>query len=270
MRVRPPPSKLASRVFPAGHRVAFHSGAAQGPQTATGLRGCAYKTASGRGKWPNRDPIAERGGMNLYGFVRNDGLNNIDKLGLIKYSVVQAAVQSLDAQIQNQTCSCANLKRAAALLPRQLTGTASGATVTLTATVQWRGDVETIAFYWWNCVDAQAEAGTLITTFGSDANWQQYGWKPGGTVYSTPPARTEGLISEDHPQTHTGGQNIYAGIDFGDSMHWNWMFAVVYTYCGKDGHRHAALKDPNSEFQYIWDTTGKYWATPWAPPVLNP
>jgi RHS repeat-associated protein len=34
------------------------------------------------GRWPSRDLIEERGGMNLYGFVVNDGVNNRDFLGL--------------------------------------------------------------------------------------------------------------------------------------------------------------------------------------------
>ena len=34
------------------------------------------------GRWPNRDPIGERGGLNLYGFVGNDGVNWWDFLGL--------------------------------------------------------------------------------------------------------------------------------------------------------------------------------------------
>jgi RHS repeat-associated protein len=34
------------------------------------------------GRWPARDPIRERGGLNLYGFVGNNGLNNWDQLGL--------------------------------------------------------------------------------------------------------------------------------------------------------------------------------------------
>jgi hypothetical protein len=34
------------------------------------------------GRWQSRDPIGERGGVNLYGFVSNDGLNSRDYLGL--------------------------------------------------------------------------------------------------------------------------------------------------------------------------------------------
>jgi hypothetical protein len=39
------------------------------------------KTASGIPYWPSRDPIAESGGMNLYGFVFNSPYNWIDRLG---------------------------------------------------------------------------------------------------------------------------------------------------------------------------------------------
>jgi uncharacterized protein RhaS with RHS repeats len=34
------------------------------------------------GRWTSRDPIEERGGINLYGFARNDGVNWVDVLGL--------------------------------------------------------------------------------------------------------------------------------------------------------------------------------------------
>lgn len=33
------------------------------------------------GRWPSRDPIGENGGLNLYGFVGNDGVNKTDVLG---------------------------------------------------------------------------------------------------------------------------------------------------------------------------------------------
>jgi RHS repeat-associated protein len=39
-----------------------------------------YDAASGR--WPSRDPIGEQGGINLYGFVGNDGVNKWDYLGM--------------------------------------------------------------------------------------------------------------------------------------------------------------------------------------------
>jgi RHS repeat-associated protein len=35
------------------------------------------------GRWPSRDPIEEMGGINLYGFVNNNGVNNWDLLGMV-------------------------------------------------------------------------------------------------------------------------------------------------------------------------------------------
>lgn len=34
-------------------------------------------------RWPSRDPIGEQGGVNLYGFVGNNGVDAVDRLGLI-------------------------------------------------------------------------------------------------------------------------------------------------------------------------------------------
>jgi RHS repeat-associated protein len=48
----------------------------------TGLYYYAYRYYDpATGRWPSRDPIGERGGVNLYGFVENDGLNVWDYLG---------------------------------------------------------------------------------------------------------------------------------------------------------------------------------------------
>jgi len=38
--------------------------------------------------WPNRDPIAERGGVNLYGFLDNDSITKVDCLGLYDFIFV--------------------------------------------------------------------------------------------------------------------------------------------------------------------------------------
>lgn len=35
------------------------------------------------GRWPSRDPIEEEGGLNLYGFVENNGVNEWDYLGQV-------------------------------------------------------------------------------------------------------------------------------------------------------------------------------------------
>ncbi|MCX8155570.1 MAG: RHS repeat-associated core domain-containing protein [Verrucomicrobiae bacterium] len=39
------------------------------------------------GRWPNRDPIGEKGGLNLYGFVYNDPISAVDACGLQCYRV---------------------------------------------------------------------------------------------------------------------------------------------------------------------------------------
>lgn len=38
------------------------------------------------GRWPSRDPIGERGGLNLYGFVGNDGVGRMDYLGMVGFT----------------------------------------------------------------------------------------------------------------------------------------------------------------------------------------
>ena len=48
-----------------------------------GFRRCAYQTLSRRSAWLNRDPIAEKGGVNVYEFVKNNSENRIDAFGLL-------------------------------------------------------------------------------------------------------------------------------------------------------------------------------------------
>jgi uncharacterized protein RhaS with RHS repeats len=55
-----------------------------------------------QGRWINRDPIAEDGGMNLYELVGNDGVNYIDILGL------QIFVLDVDDETKNDWTSKIN------------------------------------------------------------------------------------------------------------------------------------------------------------------
>ena len=48
----------------------------------TGLYNYGYRYYHpGLGRWTSRDPIGERGGLNLFAFVGNDGVNSVDLLG---------------------------------------------------------------------------------------------------------------------------------------------------------------------------------------------
>ena len=54
----------------------------QSLQPRQGNRPSPTTIASGRTYWPSRDPIEERGGINLYGMVKNNAVTWIDFLGL--------------------------------------------------------------------------------------------------------------------------------------------------------------------------------------------
>ena len=50
--------------------------------TETGLLYYGYRYYNAEtGRWLNRDPVEEQGGLNLYGFVDNDSINYVDDLG---------------------------------------------------------------------------------------------------------------------------------------------------------------------------------------------
>jgi hypothetical protein len=58
-------------------------------ETRRKIRPSPTKTASGIPYWPSRDPIAEKGGISLYGFVGNDGVGRVDLLGLHATTTVE-------------------------------------------------------------------------------------------------------------------------------------------------------------------------------------
>ena len=60
------------------------------------------------GRWPSRDPITERGGVNLYGFVGNDGVKWFDILGLFKKPTKDGAVEELKKALplMQEECRC--------------------------------------------------------------------------------------------------------------------------------------------------------------------
>ncbi|MEZ5328779.1 MAG: hypothetical protein R3F19_27350 [Verrucomicrobiales bacterium] len=51
--------------------------------------------------WLSRDPIGERGGLNLYGFVGNDGVNSVDVLGRAVFSDGSGIIASRRPQLSD-------------------------------------------------------------------------------------------------------------------------------------------------------------------------
>ena len=202
-----------------------------------------YQPSTGR--WLSRDPIEEDGGLNLYGFLANDGINQVDGVGLMTESEMEADQKLWDNAVKKETCCC---NKTAGVVSVSITGAASGATVNMAATIKKVGCVlEIIQYYWWNCFTAQNEYGhgNMLLHPGNhdDPPWQHSGWNPGGATYSL---------------SHAGSYNIISNYFF-DSSHWNWQAAVLYIYCAKDGHKHAALSGYSNEWEFTWDGTHNAW-----------
>lgn len=76
-----------------------------------GLRGCGYKTVSGRHEFLNQDPIQENGGINLYGFVRNNPINLFDPLGLVDCGALAGIIGRMDNLIDNAIRSMSDINQ---------------------------------------------------------------------------------------------------------------------------------------------------------------
>ncbi len=61
------------------------TGHARAPRTGVGS-GYRYYSP-GLGRWVNRDPVLEYGGLHLYGILANDLLSGTDMLGLVEFTV---------------------------------------------------------------------------------------------------------------------------------------------------------------------------------------
>ncbi len=77
----PPRQKFAYKIEPQALELHRKNGA-RSTKSASGVLYYGYRYYnSNTGRWLSRDPIAERGGVNLYGMLGNDAVNLIDLLG---------------------------------------------------------------------------------------------------------------------------------------------------------------------------------------------
>jgi RHS repeat-associated protein len=76
----PPPSSSGGFAYPVPARNLLEWG--KNAENSGSVADYTYRYYHPKtGRWPSRDPIGERGGVNLYGFVGNDGMNWWDYLG---------------------------------------------------------------------------------------------------------------------------------------------------------------------------------------------
>lgn len=68
------------------------------------------------GRWASRDPIGERGGVNLYGFVGNDGVGGVDVLGRSDLVTGGLALTMTLCQAIKCRCDCYECVRLAGAL----------------------------------------------------------------------------------------------------------------------------------------------------------
>lgn len=188
----------------------------------------------GTGRWLNRDPIAERGGPTLYGFVGNDGINQEDHLGLMKYSEIRQIQKQLDAQVSVTKCCCIHPPH-----PKyHLQGISLGGNVWAKAIVdtaeQEKACIYRIYYFWWTCYDAVKE--------GPD-NSRNQGWSSGGSSF-------QGFYEPS-------ALNQATGINWPfDPFHLALNSAAIVLEC-LGGRMHAVLIAPENE--WVWSWGGDLW-----------
>ena len=206
----------------------------------------------GTGRFLNRDPMEEKGGLNLYGFVANDGVNHVDPFGLEKWKDVLAYIKQRDKQASTHPCCDAQGKGLplGSLVPT-LTATASGMTVTGTATykVTGRGPVRVLDYVWWNCFDADFE-GSYTWGFHRHlySDWQDYGWNFGDATKSEAQQ----------------GATLPPNQDHFDAGHWDWKVCIIYLYCDK-GFFHVDYQTSSPQVEFDWNQPTKSWTNPHSP-----
>ena len=125
------------------------------------------------GRWANRDPIEEKGGFNLFGFVANDPVNHFDRLGQMRWADIVAKKNEIESQVSKIKCCCTKPVRYFYHLsgysgvtypngcPVMTANSVTGYEV-LDSTPDQVACVYATYHYWWTCYDAVKEGGNEI------------------------------------------------------------------------------------------------------------
>jgi RHS repeat-associated protein len=91
------------------------------------------------GRWPSRDPIGERGGINLYGFIENNSINRWDYLGMLgSCEADRPSVPTFSEEGKDCNSAPAKLEKLALEVDIPHPNTGKAAYVNVTAWVNWK------------------------------------------------------------------------------------------------------------------------------------
>jgi RHS repeat-associated protein len=201
-----------------------------------------YKPSTGA--WPNRDPLQERGGKNLYEFVNNNPLDRIDFLGMDTWVSIVNRVKELDKAAEHTKCCCDGKTS----IQASLSGVAVGSEVFLNVATKTDPCVKQIISYvWWDCFTAYDEGGGFwdgwLKNRDNPNEWHNYGYRLGGSTTSL----------------------SHSGLPFhgwGDENHWAWSAYVIYQTCA-GGRMHVIMKQASpDDLQWTWNGWGFCWSNP--------
>ncbi len=116
------------------------------------------------GRWPSRDPIGEEGGINLYGFVGNDGVDGVDFLGNVRYITNPGVINGKPCSTCCEKCEKTGTPK---IEDNGTKGTSVKAKIT---SIEFKsvykktecsdskcGDCCAVYFRWWNCYGGRCQ-----------------------------------------------------------------------------------------------------------------
>ena len=115
------------------------------------------------------------------------------------------------------------------------------------------GEAYVIDYAWWNCEDAQMEAGSnnVPIAGGYQAPWHDYGWYWGWQT------------GDGQTKTETVTGSTYG---WGDPGHWQWSGGILYMYCDSRLHIfQVKLVVAKPEIEFEWSSHmgfGGGWVNP--------